>query len=139
MLKTLNIESATRQIEKMIEKMRTEQNIINKEQLELLEENKKIIATGAVVVLTIGLIVGGWNHIQNKRIKAQLEQQQGEQHQRVKRTKTTEVIRNPDGGATFREIITDERPVGDNHDRDDNDNSTMLLALREFTRPVDQG
>jgi len=110
--------------------------------------------------LTIGLIVGGWNHYQNKKIleqqqreqqleqqrqqqleqrQQQLEEQQREQQERVKRTKTTEVIRNPDGGATFREIITDERPVGDDQDTADNDNSTMLLALREFTRPVDQG
>ena len=139
----------------------TEQNIANKEQLEQLnKEQLKKIATGAAVVLTIGLIVNGWNHFQNKKIleqqqreqqleqqrqqqleqrQQQLEEQQREQQERVKRTKTTEVIRNPDGGATFREIITDERPVGDNPDTADNENSTMLLALREFTRPVDQG
>ena len=191
----------------------TEQKITNKEQLEELEQLKKI-ATGAAVVLTIGLIVGGWNHFQNKKIleqqqreqqleqqrqqqleqqrqqnleqrqqqleqrqrqleqqqreqqleqqrqqqlqqqrqqqleqrqqqleqrQQQLEEHQREQQQRVKRTKATEVIRNPDRGATFREIITDERPVADNRDTADNENSTMLLALREFTRPVDQG
>ena len=155
--KPLNIDSSTRQIEKTIERFATEQKITNKEQLEQL---KKIVATGAAVVLTIGLIVSRWNHYQNKKIleqqqreqqleqqrqqqleqrQQQLEEQQREQQERVKRTKTTEVIRNPDGGATFREIITDERPVGDNQDTADNENSTMLLALREFTRPVDQG
>ena len=176
----------------------TEQKITNKEQLEELEQLKKI-ATGATVVLTIGLIVGGWNHFQNKKIleqqqreqqleqqrqqqleqrqqqleqrqrqleeqqreqqleqqrqqqlqqqrqqqleqrQQQLEEHQREQQQRVKGTKATEVIRNPDRGATFREIITDERPVADNRDTADNENSTMLLALRELTRPVDQG
>ena len=129
--RTLNQDNSASEISTMIEKMVAEQKIINKEQLELLEENKKIIATGAIAALIIG---GGWNHFQNKKMQSQLEQQQ-----RVTRTKTTEVIRDPNGGATFREIITDERPVGDNHDRDDNENSTMLLALREFTRPVDQG
>ena len=154
--KPLNIDSSTRQIEKTIERFATEQKITNKEQLEQL---KKIVATGAAVVLTIGLIVSGWNHYQNEKIleqqqreqqleqqrqqqleqrQQQLEEQQREQQERVKRTKTTEVIRNPDGGATFWEIITDERPVGDNQDTADNENSTMLLALREFNRPVDQ-
>ena len=123
----------------MIEKIVAEQKIINKEQLERLEENKKMIATGAIVALGIGVIGGTWNHFQNKKIQSHLEQQQGEQQQRVIRTKTTEVIRDPNGGATFREVITDERPVGDNQDNADTENSTMLLALREFTQPVNQG
>ena len=129
----------------MMEKILAEQQMINKEQLELAEENQKMIATGAIVALSIGLSVGLWNHFQNKRLQSQLEQQQREQEQRreqqqrVTRTKTTEVIRDPNGGATFRETITDERPVGDNHDAPDNENSTLLLALREFTRPAVQG
>ena len=123
----------------MIEKIIAEQKIINKGQLERLEENKKMIATGAIVALGIGLIGGTWNHFQNKKIQSHLEQQQGDQQQRVTRTKTTEVIRDPNGRATFREVITDERPVGENQDTTDTENSTMLLALREFTRPVDQG
>ena len=91
-----------------------------------------------------------WYHFQNKKIQSHLEQQQGEQQQRVTRTKVqklydevlrelTEVIRDPNGRATFREVITDERPVGDNQDNADTENSTMLLALREFTQPVNQG
>ena len=123
----------------MIEKIIAEQKIINKGQLERLEENKKMIATGAIVALGIGLIGGTWNHFQNKKIQSHLERQQGDQQQRVTRTKTTEVIRDPNGRATFREVITDERPVGENQDTTDTENSTMLLALREFTRPVNQG
>ena len=133
----------------MIEKIVAEQKIINKGQLERLEENKKMIATGAIVALGIVFIGGTWYHFQNKKIQSHLEQQQGEQQQRVTRTKVqklydevlrelTEVIRDPNGRAIFREAMTDERPVGENQNTADTEN-TMLLALREFPRPVDQG
>ena len=68
-LRTLNQDNSASEISAMIEKMVAEQKIINKEQLELLEENKKIIASGAIAALKAihevmhGL---GWMHEQQR-------------------------------------------------------------------------
>ena len=120
-------------MEQQFQQFLAQQMLANKIMMEVsMKENKN---NGAYTHIFIGAImilcfIGGcfiWT--------------QNRQHQKVKRTRTSEHTRHSDGSETVRETFTDERPMSDDGgDEDDSWRGTLSMGKMSIRQQlVDQG
>ena len=107
--------------------------LANKKMMEAsMKENRKNGANsqfliGAIIAMSLCFIGGCFILTQDR------------QHQKVKRTRTSEHKRHSDGSETVRETFTDERPMGDD-DEDDSWRGTLSMGKMSIRQQlVDQG